>query len=70
MSEVKESQNHQAFGVFMPRKCKSLLRPHVKTQDYKNQVSTVQEKQIFTCWVNFYEFSKVSPSDFLQNDPF
>ena len=43
MSELKESQNHNAFGVFMIWKCKLLLRPQVKAQDYKNQEST-QEK--------------------------
>ena len=25
---------------------------------------------MFTCWVNLYDFSKASPSDFLQSDPF
>ena len=69
MSELKESQNHKAFGVFMIWKCKLLLRPKVKAQDYKHQEST-QEKYIFTCWVNLYDFSKVSLSDFLQSDLF
>ena len=37
-----------------------------KITKVKNQL----KKKIFTCWVNLYDFSKVSPSDFLQSDLF
>ena len=43
MSELKESLNLKAFGVFMIWKSKLLMGAHVKAQDYKNQEST-QEK--------------------------
>ena len=38
-----------------------------KIRKVKNQL---KKKKIFTCWENLYDFSKGSPSDFLQSDPF